>query len=345
MNDGKLSMLPAKRIALGAIFFILFLLVLWVVSAYISPSLSHADRNASFTTPQPGMLSVSGFAVGAPAYQDVAMDGAVDANSYAREASMKMIVPSAPPYPDSSATAPASVSKMVKSGNLSLLVENVDSAADNIQALRAQLGGQQGNSSFSEYANGAKIGNITIWVPSERFDEAMSSIKKAALRVENESISATDVSAQFVDLSARLKNMHATEVQLLEVMKRAGTINEILNVTRELSNTRSQIEQLQGELDQLAHRTELSAITISLHEEAVPIDAAHEWRPLTVIKAAVKDTLSDLTATVDIILILLIKLPVLLLNIGFWILIFWLLWRAGRYAYHRMRPMASTPLK
>lgn len=249
-------------------------------------------------------------------------------------------LPSSPPSP------PLGDAKIIKSGNLSLLVKNTEETALKIDAIRTSLSGQPGNASFREYSPGVKSGNITIWVPADKFGEAMADIKKLSLRVENESVNVQDVSAQFVDISSRLKNLHAAEAAYVEIMKRSGKISEVLEVTRALNDTRSQIEQLQGQLDYLTRQTALSSIDVYLSQEAIPGAVTNEWRPTTIVKAAAKQALNDLTDFIDMLLVMLVRLPVMLLYLAWWFLIFWLVYRAARFLYHRLKQSTMFgPLK
>lgn len=238
-----------------------------------------------------------------------------------------------PPTPGGD--APAGVSKIIKNADLTLLVEDIDDAAQLIERVRVQYGGQAGNASFGHYVS-SRTGDITIWVPSDNFDKALRDIKNGALSVTNERVTVSDVSAQFVDLEARLKNMRATEAQYLEIMKRSGSIPDILSVTRELSQTRQTIEQLQGQLNYLSRQVALSSIHATLTEEVAPTLSKDEWRPLAVIKAASRETLRDLTRFVDTLLVLLVKLPLLLLQLAFWGGILYGLWRFGSFVYARI---------
>ncbi len=325
-----------KKAAFGAaaLLVVLFVLSMWAGN----------DRRS---------LSLSGSVATAPAYD---MMGEVGYGApVARVAGMnKMMAPvesaayvgydAGYPTPAPNPTAPAGVSKIVKNGDLSLLVRSVDDAAAAINKLRADLAGQPGNASMSEYGNGGKQGDITIWVPAERFDEAMSAVKALALRVNNERVSVQDVSAQFVDLESRLRNLKSAEIQYQEIMKRSGKISEVLEVTRALNDTRAQIEQAQGQMDYLSRQVALSSIHVSLVQEAVPGSVVKdEWRPLTVAKAAFRSTLKDLTDSVDVFLVLLIRLPVLLLQIGVWLLVAWILYRVARFAYRKAVSAPAAP--
>jgi hypothetical protein len=249
-----------------------------------------------------------------------------------------------PPVP-SPETPPQDESMIVKTGNLRLLVADVNVAHASITAIRIRVGGEQGNASFTESRSGARSGDVSIWVPAGRFDETMSELKKLAIRVEQESVSASDVSSQYVDMEARLKNLRVTETQFTEIMKRAGTIPEVLSVAQALSNTRSEIERLEAQLAHLARRVALSSISISLYEEAKPAAAiSSEWRPMVVAKTAFSETLRDLTGFVDGLIVMLIKLPLFLLNFALWVVLAVLIWKGGRFVYRRyVAVKESTP--
>ncbi len=326
MND----LLPTKfSLKQGALLVALLLVAFFVVSFVREMTSNSLGLSGTLSAPmapsfvmQRDQVESDGYAMG------MSKGGVADIASMMNENSIA-------PYPTPQGDAPASVSKIVKNAELALLVEDIDTAAKLIDGVRAQNGGQIGNSSFGNYGS-SRTGDITIWVPSENFDKALSAIKDGALRVNNERILVSDVSAQFVDLEARLKNMKATEAQYLEIMKRSGSIADILNVTNQLSQTRQTIEQLQGQLDHLSRQVALSSIHITLTEEVTPMLSKDEWRPLAVVKAASRETLRDLTQFVDMVLVFLVKLPLLLLQLAFWGVLAYVIWRLGSFAYARV---------
>ena len=264
--------------------------------------------------------SAKGMALGAPAMEEEA---------YAQDSSI------APVLPVYGGDAPAGEAKIIRNGSLAMVVLDIDKTAVAIHDIRTRLKGQPGNANFNEYGKGVRAGTVTLWVPSEKFDEAMAEIKKLALQVTSEQVSVSDVSAQFVDLEARLKNLRATEAQYVEIMTRSGTIEEVVSVMRELSSVRSQIEQIEGQLKYLSRQVALSSITVSLIEEVSPGAVSDEWRPTSVIKAALSGTLDDLTRFVDTLLVLLVKFPLFLLQLAFWLLVLWVLYRLGRFVLEK----------
>ncbi len=240
---------------------------------------------------------------------------------------------------------PEAQSMIIKSAELTLKVEDVDVSAKQIDAIRRELGGQVGNSSVSDYYN-TRQGDITLWIPSDKFDRALESIKKVALRVTNERITSSDVSAQFVDLEARLRNLHSTEAQYLEIMKRSGTISDILQVTNVLSQTRQSIEQLQGQKNHLARQVAMSSMHITLTQEIASVVTKNEWRPLSVFKNSARETLRDLTRFVDQLIVFLVNLPLFLLKIAFFGVLFYALFRLAQMLYRHLKgpslPSAGT---
>ncbi|OGZ05733.1 MAG: hypothetical protein A2845_01120 [Candidatus Lloydbacteria bacterium RIFCSPHIGHO2_01_FULL_49_22] len=329
MDLSKIRNMSAKSIFLFVGFAIIALVVLWGLMGYSQSQLGLSGSVTSYSQPllAPGMMGDVSYRENAKgvAYDAVVTNG------------VSQIMPS----PIRETSAPAGTSKIIKNGELELLVEDVDIAAKEIDAVRMEFGGQIGNASFSDYSS-SRRGDLTIWVPSEHFDGALEKIKALGLRVTSERIAVSDVSAQFVDLEARLKNLHATEAQYLEIMKRSGSIPDVLSVTRELSLTRAQIEQLQGQLDYLSRQVALSSIHISLTEEIAAALGKNEWRPMSVVRAAWREMVLDLTDFINVILVLVVKLPLLLLKFAFWGSIIYAVWRFGRFVYLRLRGPALS---
>jgi hypothetical protein len=116
------------------------------------------------------------------------------------------------------------------------------------------------------------IGNITIRVLAEYFDEAMSALRDMAVDVTSESSTSKDVTEEYVDLTAKLDNLEATEKQLLVIMEKAETVEDILEVQRELTNVRGEIEQTKARMQYLEQTSATSLIEISLEQSKLDVD-------------------------------------------------------------------------
>jgi hypothetical protein len=179
--------------------------------------------------------------------------------------------------------------KIVKTGYMSLVVKDVEQSLDEISNIASSLGGYVVTSNKNQ---GADIisGNISIRVPAEKYDEAVSKLRAIAVKVPNESTDTQDVTEEYIDLKARLAMLEATEAQYLELMKKAETVEEILKVQQALSDVRQNIESLKGRIQYIERTSDMSLININLTEEAT----FHEegWQPLEILKSAVRALIS-----------------------------------------------------
>ncbi len=203
--------------------------------------------------------------------------------------------------------------KVVKNGSLSLLVGQAEDVAEKIQGVAASLGGFVTSSNIYEVSSGIKSGIVTIRVPASRFDEAIAGIKKLAVKVDSESISAQDVTEQYIDLEARLKNARVEEEQYLEIMKKSWAIADTIQVAQRLAEVRGRIESLQGQLQFLSRQVDMSTITATLTAEADVEVFGIRWRPLFVAKQSLRRMLTGVADYVDAMIAFVFALPVIIL--------------------------------
>jgi len=117
-----------------------------------------------------------------------------------------------------------------------------------------------------------RSGVVTFMVPSDRFDDAIDQLSKLGT-VQNEHISGQDVSAQYVDLQARLANEEAQRDAMLVLLKRAQSISDIITIQTQLGQITQQIEELKGQIQYLDHNTAFSTISVNIIEAGAPVAA------------------------------------------------------------------------
>ena len=139
---------------------------------------------------------------------------------------------------------------IVRTSNITLMVSDVSTALDKITKLAEDSQGFVVSSNQWK-DNGALLGTITIRVPAGEFDNAMSTLRGMADEVTSENTSAQDVTEEYTDLNSTLTNLQATEAQLLEIMKKAVTVDDILAVQNQLTNIQGQIETTKGRMKYL----------------------------------------------------------------------------------------------
>lgn len=113
-----------------------------------------------------------------------------------------------------------------------------------------------------------RSGSLTLRVPAENFDEALRALRSLGA-VQVESIHGKDVTADYVDLRARLRIAKARRDVLLGLQAEATTIEQTIRVQNELDRTQLDIESIQGQLRLLDDRTSLATIRLDLREEGV----------------------------------------------------------------------------
>jgi hypothetical protein len=174
--------------------------------------------------------------------------------------------------------------KIVKTGYVTLEVEDVVEATDGVGAIAEELGGYV-VSSYKRDGGGGLSGQVSIRVPSDRFDEAFDRLRLLATNVPYERIEARDITEEYVDLEARLRNLEATEVQYLALLEEASTVTEMLEVQEALWNVRWQIEQIQGRMTYLERTSDMSLIEVELEETK---KLAESWSVSDAFRSAVR---------------------------------------------------------
>ena len=225
--------------------------------------------------------------------------------------------------------------KIIKNDALSLLVHKTEAAVEQIKSIATNLNGFVDEANVYEQDDGSKSGSVTVKVPANKFEDGIKSIKALAVKVERENVSASDTTANYIDLEARLKNLQATETQYLAILREAKKVADIVSVTKELTDVRGDIESLQGQIKNLDRQIDLSEIRVSLDEEADAQVFGLHWQPLVNIKQSLRNALQSLTSYVDALFALLFAIPVLILWAITLVAIYWVVRKVYRFIKRR----------
>jgi hypothetical protein len=153
--------------------------------------------------------------------------------------------------------------KVIKDGELHLLVQDTDTAIDRVTGVAVEFAGFILDSR-TWYEGDHKYATLVLRVPVEFFEQALQRLRGIALKVEYETLSGQDVTDQYVDLQSRLRNLEATEARIRSFLDKATNVEEALEVNQQLSQIEEQIETIKGRLTFLAERAAMSTITIDL---------------------------------------------------------------------------------
>ena len=177
---------------------------------------------------------------------------------------------------------------IVRNGDMSLMVEDVVGARDEITQLAVGFDGYVVSSRILGEEQDMR-GWISIRVPDDRFDQTLAGLRDLAVRITSESTDSRDVTEEYVDLQSRLKNAEATESQYLALLEKATDVEDILNIYNSLSRVRNEIEQIKGRMQYLERTSSMSLISVNLKPVATakPLVRAG-WSALEALKAAVR---------------------------------------------------------
>lgn len=192
----------------------------------------------------------------------------------------------------------ASIERLViRNANLSLVVPDPGQSMEVINKMANEMGGYVVSQNLYKTSGSNEVeypeGNISIRVPSDQLDQAMTQIKALVKNpvedILSETVSGQDVTSEYTDLGSRLKNLQASEEQLREIMASAQKTEDVLAVLQQLTQVREQIEVIQGQMKYYEESARLSSISVSLKAEASvqPLKVGG-WQPVGVARDAVQ---------------------------------------------------------
>ena len=163
--------------------------------------------------------------------------------------------------------------QIVQTSSVRLSVQRgrFDETVDEARSIAAGLGGFVVSSSASQGSAERLVrGTLVLRIPAKNYAEAMKSLAGLG-RVEGRQENGKDVSQEYVDLRARIRQLQAVESQLLELLDRTDTVGEALAVQQQLGQVQLDLEQGRGRLRYLDDQVAFSTISLDLHERVLPV--------------------------------------------------------------------------
>ena len=159
-------------------------------------------------------------------------------------------------------TGQVTARQIISTAELTIAAESVERAVSRARSIAADLGGFVEQLSSAGGAEPPRA-DLTLRVPQPQFFPALERLESLG-EVQFRTLGQEDVTAQHIDLSARLKSAMREEQSLLALLERSGSVAEILAVERELARVRAEVERWQGQRNFLERRVELASIRLTL---------------------------------------------------------------------------------
>jgi hypothetical protein len=247
--------------------------------------------------------------------------------------------------PDDEGVAYAAERLIIRSGNISMYVEDTLAAQATIEQMVESMAADGAFVvSANEYGGTEERQpqiTIAIRIPAARFDETMDRLAEMAVNVISSNESAEDVTEEYVDLEARLESLEAARQRLLEIMEEARNTEDLLEAEQQLTEREAQIESIKGRMQYLEQSARLSSIWIELQPYILNQPVGDEWRPAETVRRGVDALLNGLRGFGDFAIFFAIAILPWLLVIGAVValIVVFFRWR-GRV---RRRRQAASP--
>ncbi len=156
--------------------------------------------------------------------------------------------------------------KIIKTGNMSFEVEALEKSKARVDSLLHLSGGYYQHENFHSYYNKNAYA-LKLRIPNESYDPFIQQLEQGVGRLESKQITASDVSEEYVDLTVRLNNNMAYLEQYKQILSKAKTVEEILEVQEKIRKIEEEIESKKGRLRYLDHRIKYSTLQLELFQK------------------------------------------------------------------------------
>jgi hypothetical protein len=228
---------------------------------------------------------------------------------------------------------------IIRNANMSLVVRDAADALQKVTALVDAKGGYVADTKQWKEREQVRA-SASLRVPATQLMPLLAAIRGLAIRVESESINAQDVSQEYSDLGAQLRNLQATETELRELLKtvreRTQKASEVMEIYNEITKVRGDIERIQGRIQYLSQMTSLSTITLELIPDVLAAPVVEPgWQPVATVKNASRSLINSLKGVVDVLIwVVLYILPMGLIFVVFALIV--------RTVWKRLRKVRSA---
>ena len=156
--------------------------------------------------------------------------------------------------------------KLLKNGNVVFETADLEKMKLNIENLVQKFDGYISSDYANEYDNKVNY-YLNIRIPSQYFDSILKEISIQISKFDAKEITISDVTEEFLDIESRLKNKKELEKRYLEILQQSKSVEDILNIERELGKLREEIEATEGRLNYLSNQVSFSTLSVSLYKK------------------------------------------------------------------------------
>jgi hypothetical protein len=220
--------------------------------------------------------------------------------------------------------------KIIRTADVTIEISNVTRAADTLAGIAARSGGYVSSASISTGYNDRLTGAVTLRIPANRFEDALSGIKGIG-KVTYLSVQSQDVTSEYVDTAAKIAAYKNQIAQYNAILKNATEVKDVLAVQQQIDMVQTELDRATGQMKYLTSRIDDATISVSLQEpEPVGGRSGHDFI------TAINDGIAGFFGVIDGLIVLVITIiPLLVIGGAAY---------AG-YRYYRKRHPAAAQQK
>ncbi len=194
-----------------------------------------------------------------------AVDGVSIQAKAVAPASAKLVASDESNYESSGKEKQSVEIKIIKTAYLTFETSDIEATYKNIQqnilANNAMVQNDIENKSNYRFNR-----TMNIRIPSKNFDKFIATLTKGVNYFDKKEISSQDVTAEYIDTDARIASKKKLEARYLELLRKANKITEMLEIEKQLSEIRTEIESKEGQLQYLQNQVSMSTINLEFYK-------------------------------------------------------------------------------
>lgn len=156
---------------------------------------------------------------------------------------------------------------LIKTGSMTMEVHNMKEALDGTRDLVKKQKGYIENSSSRENDGGSA--SLTVRIPKDSLDTTMDQLATMG-KVTSRYIEVEDVTDQWIDLQAKIKNLRTLRDRLRRLLNNTKNVKDVLAVEKELNRVQSELDSLEGKIKAMQKNVSYSKLNINIHHKSIP---------------------------------------------------------------------------
>ena len=156
--------------------------------------------------------------------------------------------------------------KIIKNGNIRFKTADINKTKSLVLLTVQELNGYISKDNIYDYSDYLEH-QLTIRVPAEKFDLLLKNISESVQKLDSKNVDVLDVTAEYIDIDARIKTKKELQNKYIELLKRATNVEEILSIEKEIGNLQTEIETVEGRMRYLKDKIAFSTLTVTYYQE------------------------------------------------------------------------------